>query len=263
MKFFLFFFLSVLLCGVQGFSETKCFLLSEKGYILKQEGNCKERHAPCSTFKIPISLMGYNDGILIDAVTPEWPFKQRYADWYEIWKRPQNPTSWIKNTCVWYSQLITQKIGLRKFKAYLAQFDYGNQDVSGDKGKNNGLTESWLSSSLKISGLEQLAFLEKLLNDKLPVSAKAQRLTRHLLFVEDLAPGWKLYEKTGSGRVPKPDGSQGDLKMGWFIGWIQKGDRKVLFVHYIEDDKKMEDSGGSRAKEIAKKKLLEFVQSTE
>src|SRR3990167_7892043 len=130
MKFFLFFFLSVLLCGVQGFSETKCFLLSEKGYILKQEGNCKERHAPCSTFKIPISLMGYNDGILIDAVTPEWPFKQRYADWYEILKKSQKPNSRIKKSFFLYYPLDKPKIGLRKFKAYLAQFDYGNQDVS-------------------------------------------------------------------------------------------------------------------------------------
>src|SRR6185436_16916975 len=112
---------------------------------------------------------------------------------------------------------------------------------------------SWLSSSLKISSLEQLAFLERLIHDKLPVSVKAQQLTRHIIFVEDMADGWKLYGKTGSGLLLTPDGSKGDLKMGWFIGWIQKGDRKVLFVQYIEDDKKEEINGGPRAKDLAKK----------
>ncbi|WP_373369869.1 penicillin-binding transpeptidase domain-containing protein, partial [Klebsiella aerogenes] len=37
---------------------------------------------------------------------------------------------------------------------YLQQcqkFEYGNQDVSGDSGKHNGLTQSWLMSSLTIS----------------------------------------------------------------------------------------------------------------
>ncbi|WP_410526378.1 penicillin-binding transpeptidase domain-containing protein [Rickettsia rhipicephali] len=29
---------------------------------MKQEGNCESRYAPCSTFKIAISLMGYDDG---------------------------------------------------------------------------------------------------------------------------------------------------------------------------------------------------------
>lgn len=45
---------------------------------------------------------------------------------------------------VWVSQEITQKIGLNKIKNYLKDFDYGNQDFSGDKERNNGLTEAWL-----------------------------------------------------------------------------------------------------------------------
>ncbi|ASX27927.1 hypothetical protein BA173_03570 [Rickettsia sp. MEAM1 (Bemisia tabaci)] len=53
-------------------------------------------------------------------------------------------------------------------------FSYGNQDTSGDKGKNNGLTNAWLSSSLEISPEEQIAFLQKLAADQLPVSLKAQ-----------------------------------------------------------------------------------------
>ncbi len=46
------------------------------------------------------------------------------------------------------------------------------------KGKNNGLTNAWLSSSLEISPEEQIAFLQKLAADQLPVSLKAQEMTK-------------------------------------------------------------------------------------
>ncbi|WP_410526374.1 penicillin-binding transpeptidase domain-containing protein [Rickettsia rhipicephali] len=58
----------------------------------------------------------------------------------------------MKNSCVWYSQIITNKeLGIEKFRDYVTQFDCGNRDISGDKGKNNGLTNAWFSSSLEIA----------------------------------------------------------------------------------------------------------------
>jgi beta-lactamase class D len=116
--------------------------------------------------------MGYNEGILIDETHPELPFKEGYVDYVESWKRPQTPTSWIKNSCVWYSQITTQKLGIKKFSDFLQKFNYGNHNTSGDVGENNGLTESWLGSSLQISPQEQVTFLQKLLDNKLPVSVK-------------------------------------------------------------------------------------------
>lgn len=62
---------------------------------------------------------------------------------------------------------------MKKFQEYVTKFDYGNKDLSGDKGQNNGLTNAWLSSSLGISSLEQIAFLQKMLADKLPIKPHA------------------------------------------------------------------------------------------
>lgn len=246
-------FISSILIANAAFAQTKCFLATENNQIIKQEGECKSRHAPCSTFKIPLSVMGFNEGILIDENHPELPFQQGYDDWLEVWKQPQNPTTWMKNSCVWYSQVLTPKLGLQKFKHYLEKFNYGNQDVSGDKGKNNGLTHSWLSSSLQISPEEQITFLQKLINNQLPVSQKSHEMTRKLLYHEVLSNGWKLYGKTGSGFYLNSDGSYNrERGFGWFVGWIEKGDRKIAFVHYIEDEHKMETYAGLRAKEEAR-----------
>lgn len=237
-----------------------CFLVKENNKVIKKEGNCKTRHAPCSTFKIPISLMGYNEGILIDETRPEWPFQTGYADYIDKWKQPHNPSLWMKNSCVWFSQVLTEKLGMSKFKDYVTKFDYGNQDVSGDKGKNNGLTNSWLSSSIEISPEEQAIFLQKLIDNKLPVSLQSQEMTRKILFMEELPGGWKLYGKTGSGsplsknRMQKLEGHQ----IGWFVGWIQKDNRTIIFTNFIEDQQKT--YAGPRAKEAAKEKLLQIIK---
>ena len=100
---------------------------------------------------------------------PLWPFKKGYPDFLEVWKQDQTPKSWMKNSCVWYSQVLTRKLGMQKFQSYVTKLNYGNMDLSGDKGKNNGLTNAWLSSSLEISSIEQISFLEKLLNNTLRI----------------------------------------------------------------------------------------------
>ncbi len=49
-----------------------CFIAKEKNQVLKTEGDCDQRYAPMSTFKIPLSLMGFDSGILVDAMNPVW-----------------------------------------------------------------------------------------------------------------------------------------------------------------------------------------------
>ena len=250
-----------LLLVMPALADNNCFLAIENNQVIKQEGNCKLRHAPCSTFKIAISLMGYNEGMITDETHPAFPFKEDYVDWLDVWRHPHNPTTWIKNSCVWYSQIITKKLGIKKFSDYVAKFNYGNQDVSGDKGKHNGLTNAWLSSSLQISPEEQVVFLQKLLDNKLPVNHKSHEITRNILFVEDLADGWKLYGKTGNGFLFNQDRTQKrDRQIGWFIGWIQKANHIIIFVHYIEDEDKQDTYASIRSKVAAKEKLMQIIQ---
>lgn len=257
------FFLSIgFLLNVPLLAEKQSFLAKEENRIIQQEGDCKSRHAPCSTFKIPISLMSYNEALLIDETQPELPFKEGYVDYIENWKQPHHPALWLKHSCVWFSQVLTQQIGMKKFREYVAKFDYGNMDVSGDKGQNNGLTRAWLSSSLEISPEEQVAFLQKLLDNKLPVSLKSLEMTRAILFVEDLPNGWKLYGKTGSGSLLNQDRTHKlDIQMGWFVGWIQNDKHTITFAQYLEDEEKSDTYGGPRAKTYAKEKLIHLIQT--
>lgn len=242
-------------------ASSSCFIAEDGYHTIVKEGECHERHSPCSTFKIAISLMGYNEKILKDETHPVLPFKKGYPVYFESWKQSQDPTSWIKNSCVWYSQRITEKLGSKKFRAYVKQFQYGNQDVSGDPGKDNGLTRSWLSSSLLISPEEEVLFLKKMNTEKLHVSRFATTKTKNILYLEDLG-GWELYGKTGSGNRSNKNGLPAmDHQMGWFVGWIEKSGRKIYFANYIEDNINLDYSSGKIAKEDAKKRLKQLILS--
>lgn len=241
-----------------------CFLAKEKNQVLKQEGSgCKTQFAPESTFKIPLSLMGYDAGIFKDEAHPEWPFKEEYDLFINVCKGPHNPQTWMRDSCVWYSQVLTQKLGMNKFKDYVAKFDYGNKDVSGDNAKNSGLTDSWLSSSLQISPEEQVIFLQKFINNTLPVSKKSQDMTKNIMFIQELSGGWKLYGKTGSGYLQDKMGKKTDLKHGWFVGWIEKGDCVVVFASHIADDKKQDTFASFRARNEALIKLWYVIDALE
>ncbi|MGE9516526.1 MAG: class D beta-lactamase [Solitalea-like symbiont of Tyrophagus putrescentiae] len=254
---------SVMLSANVAFADS-CFIAKEKDRVLKSEGNCQVAYAPMSTFKILLSLIGFDSGILVDETHPVWSFKEGYADWRDVWKQDQTPKSWIKESCVWYSQVLTKQLGMKKFQDYVTKFDYGNKDLSGDRGKQNGLTNSWLSGSLKVSGLEQVAFLEKMLAGKLPVKPHAIAMTKNILFVMDLKNGWKLYGKTGMGSLLNADGTKNpDLYHGWFVGWVEKGDRRIIFSNHVQDNKKEEIGASLRAKADAKERLTEIINQIE
>ena len=88
------------------------------------------------------------------------------------------------------------------------------------------------------------------------------QMTKQLLYLQEIGDGWKLYGKTGSGHQLNADGSR-DLErpVGWFIGWINKGDRNVIFTHLVEDAAKREAFPGILARAIATEKLETLVKN--
>ncbi|HEV2503033.1 MAG TPA: class D beta-lactamase [Mesorhizobium sp.] len=254
----------LVLSAVSARAETICTAFADAGTgeILKQEGACDQRVTAVSTFKIALALMGYDSGFLKDGHDPKLPFKKGYADWIKSWRTDTDPTSWIRNSVVWYSWQITQSLGDARFKRYVETFDYGNRDVSGNAGKNDGLTRSWLSSSLKISPLEQLTFLEKIVNRKLPVSTRAFVMTARITTIGKLSNGWEVHGKTGTGFPRKPNGKEDRSRSyGWFVGWATKGDRTIVFARLIQDGKREEEPAGPRAREAFLQELPQTLNA--
>jgi beta-lactamase class D len=232
-------------------ARTVCTALADgkTSHILLQQGDCTDRVTAASTFKIAISLMGYDFGFLKDEHSPALPFRQGYPDWLPVWKQTTDPTNWIKYSVVWYSQQVTQALGEARFQKYVDEFHYGNEDLSGDPGKHNGLTRAWLSSSLKISPLEEMSFLEKVVNRQLPLSQHAFDMTDRITENAVLPDGWDVHGKTGTGSPPTSDGSYDQAHAyGWFVGWATKGPRTIVFARLIQDEKEEPEGAGIRAR---------------
>lgn len=192
-----------------------------------------ERVSPCSTFKITLSLMGYDAGVLKDEKSPIWDFQEGYDDFLELWKAPQTPQSWMQYSCVWYSKLLALQLGSEKIQSYLAQFEYGNQDMSGGLPQPGSTNPAWISSSLKISPKEQVAFIQKMIQGELPISSNTIEMTKVLIFKEELPEGWKLYGKTGLGTIFGQDGL--NLKVRWFVGWLENDRAFFPFAYQMRD----------------------------
>lgn len=240
------------------FAARDCFLIKDlkNGKTIKKEGMCDTSSAPNSTFKIPLAVMGFDSRILVDSTHPEWPYKKEYNATREGQKQALNPKTWLSASALWYSRMLVEKMGAEKFKFYVDSFDYGNKDVTGDKGKNNSLTNSWVSSSLQITPTQQIDFLMKLLKAELPVTGDAHIKTREIMFVENLGNGWQLYGKTGTGYQSNKDGGLDlDKQVGWFVGWVTNDVSTYVFARRILDDKKNSEPGGPRAKEQVKELL--------
>lgn len=223
--------------------RTVCTLVQEVGTPapLIRDGACGRRISSASTFKVAISLMGFDSGILTSPDTPELPFRAGYVDWNPKWRQATTPKRWMRYSVVWYSQRVTEKLGADRFVAYVDAFDFGNEDVSGDPGKDNGLTHAWLSSSLQISPDEQVAFLTRMIERELPVSARAVEQTRTLMDNGFQPGGWHVFGKTGAG-LPRDDdgGLLRGQPFGWYVGWAEKGGRRIVFARLNRFDTRPE-----------------------
>lgn len=227
-----------------------CTLIADpvKNVNLLDVGECDDRTSPASTFKFALALMAIEEGIITDVNAPKWPFKDGYAAWGgKNWQRQTNPTDWLTYSVVWYSQVITKQMGMEKLKAYAQDFTYGNQDFSGDPGKNNGLAQAWLGSSLQISPREQMQLLARYINKELNLSAQTYALSRDIMPSQQIN-GWRVFGKTGMA-FPRTKDGQYDRQRpyGWYIGWAEKGDDRRIFVRLRQDDLKMKGSTGKRA----------------
>jgi beta-lactamase class D len=236
-----------------------CFIAQENDHIILQEGECEKSYAPESTFKIALSLIGFDSGILKDETNPTWVLPQGTDPYINVCKADHNPKTWLRDSCLWYSRLLTQKLGMKKFQDYVQKFNYGNKEVKGE----SPLINAWVSSSLQISPIEQIVFLQKIVKAKLPVGKESYAHTKNIMYILEMAGGWKLYGKTGNGYIQKQDGTRTDLKHGWFVGYIEKNGLTIEFANHLVDNNKQNTFTSFRARNEALNKLWYLINELE
>lgn len=234
--------------------ECTVILDQRTGAVIHRNGTCDERFTPMSTFKVPLALMGFDAGILKDAHTPRWDYDPKF-DAPKRARKSVDPTVWEDESILWYSQALTGRLGGKVFDRYVDDFRYGNADTAGNAGKGDGLTQSWLSSSLTISADEQAAFIRRILAHDVPVSRNAVDLAVSIIPVFD-AGDWKVHGKTGSGWLRRKNGKLDYTRpIVWFVGWAEKDGRGIAFARLRIGAKKATEPSGLALRAIFLKEL--------
>ena len=203
-------------------------------YFKYNESRCAERFTPASTFKIPNALIGLETGAVKDADTVIAYNKVKYPEdnWtsepFVHWKRNHTLQTAIKYSVVWYFRELARRVGEQQMKNYVEKFAYGNRDISGGINSEQMFEAFWLSSSLKISADEQIEFLRKFYEEKLPVSARSTKIVKQLL-VQEESLEYKLSAKTGGGW------NKGKA-LGWYVGYVETKDNVYYFALNLDGE---------------------------
>lgn len=191
--------------------------------------HCKTRFSPCSTFKIPNSLIGLETGVIPDTsfVIPYDSLRHPKdssmlnREPQKFWFQDLSLRRAFKYSCVWYYQELARRVGQDRMTSLVRKLNYGNGDIS------SGLDTYWLCGSMQISINEQIEFLKKLyLKEVSGFSQKNQETVKSIMLYET-TPGYKLYGKTGSGDC------WDDKVIGWYVGFLETQSGPKIFAMNI------------------------------
>ncbi|MEE3715780.1 class D beta-lactamase [Tumidithrix elongata RA019] len=195
--------------------------LKEDRYFVYDAKRANTSFLPASTFKVFNSLVALETGAIADEnVVIKWDGIKRELP---EWNQDQTLRSAIKYSTVWFYQELARRIGSTRMQRYINLANYGNRDIGG------GIDRFWLDGKIRISPKEQIDFLVKLYQNKLPFSKRSLAIVKDIM-IREKTDEYVLRGKTGWASSVKPN-------IGWFVGYLELGDRPFFFAINIDIQK--------------------------
>ena len=195
---------------------------------------CQEEISPYSTFKIITTLIGLSQNIVTSAES-KLGYDGR-IHWREQWNKDITLKEAFQESCVWYYEKIVDSLDKDYVQQVLNELQYGNCDISSwDEKEHNTF---WISSSLKISPMQQVEVLCNIFEGKTSFSPSNIELLKDFMLVEN-NKNYSVYGKTGSA----------SKRNSWFTGFVEKEDKRTYFAVRLDDE--TQELSGSVAKSIA------------
>lgn len=203
------------------------FAAADDGGILTSDlKRCNAPYLPASTFKIANALIALECGAVSSVDERfEWDGKERTIGGKPIaaWNQSQTLRDAFRRSTVWVFQEVARRTGPERMAKFVDELGYGNRDISGAP-----IDEFWLvlESRLRITALQQIAFVQRLWAGALPVKPGHMAAVRDIMLLERSAD-YALFGKTGW--AP-------NQKIGWFVGVVQRGAKPFAFALNLDHD---------------------------
>lgn len=178
---------------------------------------------PASTFKILNSLIALETGAIADEIAVlTWDGIER-----EIpqWNRDLNMKEAFKLSAVWFYQVLARRVGYARMQEWVSKAAYGNQKI----GDREDIDKFWLDGELRISPEEQIQFLRRLYDNKLPFSEKSIAIVKDIM-INEKTPEYTIRAKTGWFGF----GNDAIANIGWYVGYVETGDNVYFFATNID-----------------------------
>ena len=177
-----------------------------------------ERFTPASTFKIINSLIALDTGVIstVDEIVT-WDGVERDVD---VWNQDQSLRTAIEFSAVWVYQDLARRVGSERMQRLVSEVDYGNSDIGGP------IDSFWLRGDLRISAIEQVDVLARLMVDGLPFDPADQASVREIL-VREAGPDWVWGHKTGTALAEEP-------VIGWLVGFTEFDGASWVFALNVD-----------------------------
>jgi beta-lactamase class D len=197
-----------------------CFILyhvEKDSAIVYNPARINEAFLPASTFKIPNSLIALETGAIsgTDEIIP-WDGEERQIP---EWNQDQNLQTAIKYSAVWFYQELARRIGPQRMQDYVTKMHYGNMKAG------PVIDTFWLEGDMRITPMEQVEFLKKLIREDLPFQKSTIESVKKILVV-DQNDRYVFRAKTGWA-VRMQD-------IGWYVGYIEIDGQTRIFVNNID-----------------------------
>jgi beta-lactamase class D len=206
-----------------------CVVLADtrSGRALYRYGShtvCMRQLPPCPTFEIPSTLIALDSGAVTPTTTFKWDGTRQPIS---AWEKDADLTTAFRNSIAWWHQRVARTVGKPAYAERLKAFDYGSESPDGP------VDGFWLGPSaggrLAISTEQQVDFLGRLYNDRLPVKPESAAAVKALMvdtrFGQSVMSG-----KTGT-CASQPDRSR---DVAWWVGRIQSAPNDVVFAVSLE-----------------------------
>lgn len=222
------------------------YLPAQERYLACDPARTQRVFLPASTFKVANALIGLETGAVrdADAATP-WDGTRRAVP---AWNQDTSLATGMRNSTVWFYQAMARRIGPQRMRQWVRRLDYGNAEI----GPDAAIDHFWLDGALRISAVQEVAFLDRLRRRALPASRSHQDTVARIL-ERDRGEGWVLRAKTGAAVPIDATGNVvagqaldavGSEPVGWYVGWVERdaahgGDAVFAFNLRLRDDADM------------------------